>query len=131
MSTRSLIEINHDYGPAGGDEVCLELGKALRRYINSGDASRLPDGFTKIDMRHHSDAAIAAREGCEPAQRELAKLEIAKILSGAPHPSKKSFNKAVEILDYMARFYDLHLRASDADEAKEVAAMGSEEAAGP
>lgn len=56
MSTRSLLELNHDCGPRMDDDVSiLRWAKQLLAYRNSGNAKDLPYGIKLKWTRHHSD----------------------------------------------------------------------------
>jgi hypothetical protein len=67
MSIRTLIEINHDFGPT--EAGLAEWASAMRRYIGSGDKSLLPQGVTFINQRRHSqpspDGNIIRLDGLE------------------------------------------------------------------
>lgn len=54
MSNRSLLEFNHDHCPRN-DAECLELGKALQRYMRAAHTAELPQGVVRKHYRHHSD----------------------------------------------------------------------------
>lgn len=56
MSVRSLLELNHDLPHLETDAQILEFGRAMRHYINSGEARWLPSGMRKLSSRHHADA---------------------------------------------------------------------------
>lgn len=55
MSTRTLIEINHDYVEdlLGDPEKIKKLRLSLS--MGCGDSYPLPTGVTFLGMRHHSD----------------------------------------------------------------------------
>lgn len=76
MSNRSLIEINHDFGPLDGD---LHFVAALAHYLRCADnrtAERLERwGVKVISMRHHSEKFIidGEAEGFPPQYLTKAK----------------------------------------------------------
>lgn len=55
MSNRTLVELNHDYCPRGGDDL-TEWALAMQRYMHSGDKSDLPRGVTFKHLRHYMSA---------------------------------------------------------------------------
>lgn len=55
VSQRTLVELNHDFGPRDDDGSLLEWARALRHYLNSGDPKLLPHGVTFLQRRHHSE----------------------------------------------------------------------------
>lgn len=64
MSNRTLVELNHDFGPPIRDEAkLLEWAKQMSRYMHSGDRKDLPYGVTFKHMRHHSQPDPMAGHG--------------------------------------------------------------------
>lgn len=55
MSQRSLVEINHDYGPKLDDAELLVWAQKIAAYIRSGSREDMPDGIRVFWRRHHSD----------------------------------------------------------------------------
>lgn len=53
MSSRSMLEFNHDYCPR--DEDLVAFASDLQRYMRSGDPMFLPYGVTWFGMRHHTE----------------------------------------------------------------------------
>ncbi len=69
MSSRTLIELNHDYCPNDG---ALEgWAESIRSYMSSGNREFLPKGVEWIELRHHSDRGIieALRAALQEAQK--------------------------------------------------------------
>ena len=54
MSTRSMLEINHDRAPLTPYEKRLWADRMVL-FMKSGDRTILPDGVTFFNERHHSD----------------------------------------------------------------------------
>ena len=55
MSNRTLVELNHDFRPAGDNQSLLAWAKKMRSYMGSGTPQDLPSGVTFKWRRHHSD----------------------------------------------------------------------------
>lgn len=55
MSNRTLVELNHDFGPSRHVEDRLSWAAAIARYLASGDVSELPNGVTFKHRRHHTE----------------------------------------------------------------------------
>ena len=59
MSTRSLLEFNHDYIPSGDGDT-LALGVQLHNYMRASNPAELPKGVRLLARRHHSEPAFVA-----------------------------------------------------------------------
>lgn len=54
MSSRTLVELNHDYCPRGAGEL-IRWAKAMQAYMRAADPKELPPGVTFKHYRHHSE----------------------------------------------------------------------------
>ena len=59
MSTRSLLEFNHDYIPRDDGDACA-LGVQLRNYMRASTPAELPKGVRLIARRRHSEPEFFA-----------------------------------------------------------------------
>lgn len=83
MSNRTLVELNHDFGPSGHIEDRLAWAAAMARYLASGDPKELPHGVTFKHRRHHSEPcpyeALEAIAGGDGDAQEIARQTLRRI----------------------------------------------------
>lgn len=84
MSNRSLLEINHDFGPRTDDE-CRVFGRMIRTYLGSGDPKDLPRCVTWKHTRHHSEPEPSIPPPAEPTDAMVEAALIRWIGTEWPH----------------------------------------------
>jgi hypothetical protein len=70
MSNRSLVELNHDFGPGEDD---ADWARSIRRFLRASDKDELPQGVTFLWQRHHTDP-------CPVRERPRISSEVIRIV---------------------------------------------------